>query len=171
MTSDELQSELRQRLSGRGHEKILRFALNLVSSLPFVGGVFSAAAALWSEHGQATINSLVERLVCLTDDKVTESERRLVSASDRNRVIAAYVTFNPNSGELLDASGISSLSDNGALDFSVTLGRPGDYLFYGGAGPVKIEHLSQSENGVRVRFAAPAPEWVRLAFFDLGATS
>jgi len=54
-----LRKEFEAALSGGRTSKILRFLLNVVSGTPFVGGVFSAAAAAWSEYEQNKINRML----------------------------------------------------------------------------------------------------------------
>lgn len=160
--------ELEAALSGGRTSKILRFLLNVMSATPFVGGAFSAAAAAWSEQEQNRINRMLLLFQTLTDDKVSEVQQSLVSVAQPHHVVAGSITFNPNTAELIAASEVSSLTDNGVLDFTVTFSRQfHDYVFmYYGSGPVTLRKTEQAENGMRVLFEPPAPDKVTIAFFE-----
>lgn len=138
--------QLRQALSGGSTKKALRFVLNLLSSTPYIGGVFSAAASAWSETEQDKVNRLPFIVQQLTDDRVTEIEGSLAQASNPTHVVAASLTFNPNTGEFIDGFNVSSLTDCGTLDFVV--GFDGDLARYVftcyGSGPVSIERVSET---------------------------
>lgn len=163
-----LRIQLEAALSGGRTSKILRFLLNVISATPFVGGVFSAAAAAWSEHEQNKINRMLLLFHQLTDDKVSEVRESLVSVAEPRHVVAGSITFNPNTAELIASSEISSITDNGVLDFTVTFTRPfHDYvLMCYGSGPVNLMRVEQAQDGMRVLFEHPAPEKVTIAFFE-----
>lgn len=163
-----LRRELEAALSGGRTNKILRFLLNVLSATPFVGGVFSATAAAWSEHEQNKINTMMLLFHQLTDDKVSEVRESLVSVAEPGHVVAGSITFNPNTAQLLASSEISALTDNGTVDFTVNFSRPfEDYVFMCyGSGPVALKQVEQTQNGMRVVFEHPAPDKVTIAFFE-----
>jgi len=155
--------------SSRGPtNKIVRFLLNVLSSTPILGGVFSATASAWSEQEQADINKLILQLLEITDDKVEEAQNALVSVTNKSHVVAGYIAFNPNTAEFIESSDVSSLTDNGTLDFTVNFLRPyASYVFnYYGSGPVVLRRATQAPNGVRVVFQEPAPDRVTIVFFE-----
>jgi hypothetical protein len=160
--------QLRQTLSGGSTKKALRFVLNLLSSTPYIGGVFSAAASAWAETEQDKVNRLLFIVQQLTDDRVTEIEGSLALASNPTHLVAASLTFNPNTGEFIDGFNVSSLADCGTLDFAV--GFAGDLARYVftcyGSGPVSIERVNETSSGLRVVFRHPAPDKVTIAFFE-----
>jgi len=80
------------------------------------------------------------------------------------------VKFNPKKPELIDSSNVSSLTDNGRLDFSINFTSPlqdGFTLQYFGSGEVRLNGVIESENSVRVRFLEPCPDAVTFVFFNL----
>lgn len=155
--------------SGRPTSKIVRFLLNVLSSTPVLGGMFSATAAAWSESEQTDINQLVAQLLKITDDKVEELKSDLVSITNRSHVVAGHITFETNGTiRIVDSSEMSSLTDNGGLDFTINFLRPfASYVFnYYGSGPVALQSVSQAPSGVRLIFQDPAPERVTVVFFE-----
>jgi hypothetical protein len=83
--------------------------------------------------------------------------------------VKAFIKFNPNTvTEIQDAMNISSLIDNGILDFTIVFSEEFDYLGYVvcaiGSGSVGFTVLSQSEGAIRLKFAVPCPDIVRLEF-------
>lgn len=58
--------------------KIARGALQVSSSVPFVGGVFSAIAGAWSEHEQEKINKFFEHWVQMLRDELKEKEDTII---------------------------------------------------------------------------------------------
>lgn len=163
-----LAAEIKQQLSAGRTSKILRFLLNVLSSTPIVGGVFSATAAAWAEAEQEKTNKMLLLFQQYTDDKVTELKGALSLRGDPGHVVAGSITFNPNTTEMISTSSISSLTDSGALDFTINFTRSlEDYVFmYYGSGPVTLESATQALGGMRVRFAEPAPDRVTIAFFE-----
>jgi hypothetical protein len=140
----------------------------VLSSTPIVGGVLSATAAAWSDAEQEKINKILLVLQQYTDDRVTELEGGLSLRADPGHVVAGSITFNPNTADMISTSSISSLTDNGTLDFTINFTRSlEDYVFmYYGSGPVALEGVTQTGGGMRVRFAEPAPDRVTIAFFE-----
>jgi hypothetical protein len=164
----DLTVQLKQLLSSGRTSKILRFLLNVLSSTPFVGGVFSATASAWGEAEQDKINKMLLLFQQYTDDKVTEIKGALSSTADAHHVVAGSITFNPNTAEMFETSEITSLTDNGTLDFTVTFARDLErYVFMCyGSGPVSLETVNQTPGGMRVLFKHPAPNRVTIAFFE-----
>ena len=75
--SDKALELLKGGLSGGRTSKILRFLLNVLSSTPIFGGVFSATAAASSERDQADVSQMITQLLQITDDKVDEVRNAL----------------------------------------------------------------------------------------------
>lgn len=165
---DNLTGQIKQALSGSHTTKIARFILNVASSTPIVGGVFSATAAAWSEGEQAKTNKLLSTLQQLTDDSVVELKNSLALVTRPQHIVAGSITFNPNTTEIFETFGVTSITDNGTLDFAVNLvGEAKNYLVMCyGSGPVTIEKVSQSHGCVRIALRHPAPDRVTLALFE-----
>jgi hypothetical protein len=163
--------ELIRQLAGGTTSKIVRFLLNVASSTPFVGGVFSAAAAAWSEQEQRKVNLVIASLQRLTDDKVTELNGNLVALADSTQVAAARITFNPNTAELISGWGVSSFTDCGTLEFVVAFTKPVDDLVFTcyGSGPVSLAWSKRNPQSLALAFEAPAPERVTLVILDAAA--
>lgn len=159
---------LERQLSAGRTTKILRFVLNVLSSTPIIGGFFSATASAWSEFEQGKTNELLHLLQEHTDDAVTELRGELSQASNPAHVVAGSITFNPNTAELISTSSISSLTDNGTLDFTISFARPlEDYVFmYYGSGPIALKGVTEAPGGMRILFAEPAPSRITIAFFE-----
>ncbi|MBU1395961.1 MAG: hypothetical protein KKE84_07435 [Gammaproteobacteria bacterium] len=168
--SNDIVEKLIAQSPGRRTTKLVRFLLNVLSSTPVLGGVFSATAAAWSESEQTDINQLTAQLLKITDEKVDYLKSDLVSITNRSHVVAGHVTFETNGTiRIVEASEISSLTDNGRLDFTINFTRPfAGYVFnYYGSGPVALQSVSQAPSGVRLVFQEPAPERVTVVFFEL----
>ena len=171
MTTDsrDIIEKLNAQSPGKKTTKIIRFLLNVLSSTPVLGGVFSASAAAWSESEQVEINELTVKLLAITDDKVEEMKNDLVSVTNKSHVIAGHVTFKTNGTvSIVDSSEISSLSDNGDLYYTINFSRPfAHYVFsYYGSGPVALQSVSQTPGGMKLLFQEPAPEQVTIVFFE-----
>lgn len=130
--------------------------------------MFSATASAWAEAEQDKINKLMLLFQQYTDDKVAEIEGSLSLMTDPQHVVAGSITFNPNTAEMFETSAITSLTDNGTLDYTVTFARDLErYVFMCyGSGPVSIKAVHQTPGGMRVLFNEPAPDRVTIAFFE-----
>ncbi|MEZ9599692.1 HNH endonuclease [Vibrio sp. 10N.286.46.A8] len=81
----------------------------------------------------------------------------------------AYIKFDPNSVvNILDAKNISSLVDNGLLDFSFNFTKPFDDESYVigalGDGVVSFKVVSKTCSLVHLKFDSPCPHLVKLVF-------
>jgi len=166
--SEELLAELEKALSGGNNTKALRFLLNCLSGVPVVGGGFSATAGAWSEKEQGDFNEMVVAFSKITDESVTNIEKSLVDSNNHAHVVAGFITFNPNKHEFIDSSGISSLTDNGASDYTINFTRAfNNYIFnYYGSGKVVINEVQETANGMRVIFEEPCPDKVTFVFYE-----
>ncbi len=166
--SEDILKELENALSGGNNTKALRFLLNCLSGTPIIGGVFSASAGSWSEHEQNKINSKLIEFAKISDERVNEIEKSLVDSHDSKHYMAGFIKFNPNKSEFIDSSEISSLTDNGVLDFTINFTRPfNNYVFnYYGSRNVTIKKVEESIGGVRVIFESPCPDMVTIVFYD-----
>jgi len=141
---------------------------------PVVGGAFGATAAAWSEAEQAKVNALLHDALQIQDEKIQEVDKKLVVASEKKQWIAAYIKFNPNKSEFIDSSNVSSLTDNGHLDFSINFTSPlqnGFTLQYFGNGEVRLNGVIESKHSVHVCFLEPCPDVVTFVFFNLELAS
>ena len=160
--------KLKEALSNRNNTKALRFLLNCLSGTPVAGGGFSATAGLWAEREQDKINEMITNFAILTDDRISQIEKSLVDRNNQNHYVAGYIKFNPNKVEIIDASGISSLTDNGALDFTINFTVPfHNYIFncYG-SNKVTLTKVSENEDGLKILFQKPCPDKVTVVFFE-----
>jgi len=168
MTSDDIVKELQEALSNRNNTKTLRFLMNCLSGTPIAGGGFSATAGLWTERDQHKINEMIMNFVILTDDRISQIEKSLVDINNRDHYVAGYIKFNPNKVEIIDYSEISSLTDNGVLDFTINFTVPfHNYIFncYGSS-KVTITNVSENEDGLKISFQEPCPDKVTIVFFE-----
>ncbi|MDA3894852.1 MAG: hypothetical protein PF482_01750 [Desulfobacteraceae bacterium] len=159
-------SLIQDALSKGGHEKILQFLLNTLGGTPYIGGVFGGIASVWSDSKQEILNHLILESLKIIDEKVEIVKKALVSSQDKNQTVAGFISLNPNSVEIIDSSGISSITDKGVLDLSINYSEPLDgYVFncYGG-GPVLLESASQQKSHLNIKFKRPCPDLVTLVF-------
>lgn len=59
-------------------KKTARSALQVASSIPYVGGLFSAAAGAWSEHEQEKVNNFFKHWVKMLEDEIKEKEQTII---------------------------------------------------------------------------------------------
>ncbi len=171
MNERRIKSVLEKALSGGRNSKVLRFLLGCLGGTPVVGGAFGATAAAWSESEQTKVNALLHEALQIQDEMIREVKNNLLVERESMRWVAAYVKFNPNKAEFLDASNISSLGYNGNLDFSISFASPLEDSFtlqYFGSGEVRLKGIIESKYVVRVRFLDPCPDMVTFVFFNLG---
>lgn len=169
MNAVEIKVALERALSGGRTNKILRFLLGCLGGTPVVGGAIGAGAAAWSEAEQSKVNGLVHRALEILDDRIDEADKKLVEIG-QNQWVAAYIKFNPNSTQFVDSSNVSSLTDNGSLDFTINFSTALKSKFtlqYFGSGEVRLDGVFESAHSVRVRFLEPCPDIVTLVFFNL----
>lgn len=159
-------SQIQDALSTGRHNLILRFLLNTLGGTPIFGGVFSGIAGVSSDSEQQEINHLTLEYLKMIDERVKQIEKALVSSQDKNQTVAGFISLNPNSVEIIDSSGICSITDKGVLDFSINYSEPLDgYVFnYYGSGPVLLESASQQKNNLDIKFKSPCPDLVTLVF-------
>ncbi|MBU2623114.1 MAG: hypothetical protein KKD92_12435 [Proteobacteria bacterium] len=159
-------SLIQDALSKGEHGLILRFLLNTLGGTPIIGGVFSGIAGVWSDSKQEIINHIILECLKIIDEKVELFGKALVSSQDKKQTVAGFISINPNSVEIIDSSGISSITDKGVLDFSINYSEPLDgYVFncYG-SGPVLLESASQQKNHLDIKFKSPCPDLVTFVF-------
>jgi len=66
------------------HSKFVRGALNAISgAIPFVGGVFSAAAGAWSEAEQERVNSFLRHWLKMIEAEMGEKQRTIIEIMQR----------------------------------------------------------------------------------------
>jgi hypothetical protein len=84
-------------------------------------------------------------------------------------VIAGFIKFNPNTANIIDSNSISSLCDNGTLDFTINFNVPIDkYIFnFYGNGSLRIESAIEISSGLRVTFNEPCPDLVTIVFYEV----
>ena len=74
MTQDigDIKEEMTQALTRGYGPKVARFALALLSGIPFVGGAFGGAAGAWSEAEQNYYNKVAASWLKLQEDEIRE---------------------------------------------------------------------------------------------------
>jgi len=159
-------SLIQDALSKGEHGLILRFLLNTLGGTPIIGGVFSGIAGVLSDSKQEIINHINLEYLKIIDEKVELLGKSLVSSQDKKQTVAGFISINPNSVEIIDSSGISSIINKGILDFSINYSEPLDgYVFnYYGSGPVLLESASQQKNHLDIKFKSPCPDLVTFVF-------
>ena len=169
MTADEIKTALEKALSGGRTNKVLRFLIGCLGGTPYVGGAIGASGAAWSEAEQSKVNTLVSQALKFQDDRIEQVDKKLIEIANRQWA-AAYIKFNPNSAEFIDSSNVSSMADNGHLDFTINFAatlKMGFTLQYYGSGEVRLKGVIESPHSVRVRFLEPCPDIVTLVFFNI----
>lgn len=87
---------------------------------------------------------------------------------DDNEVLA-YIKFDPNTVlNIIDAKNISSLADNGILDFSFNFIQPFEDESYVinalGDGAISFQVIIKTTSSIRIKFKEPCPNLVKLEF-------
>lgn len=103
--------------------------------------------------------------------KYKEISRMLINPlyPHKDNEIKAFIKFNPNTvKDIFDSKNISSLCDNGILDFSFYFDEYFNDPFYVvqalGNGHVDFTVISQDVTSIRLLFSEPCPNIVRLEF-------
>jgi hypothetical protein len=168
MNDIHIRAALADALSGGQTNKILRFLIGCLGGTAVVGGAIGAGVAAWSEAEQSKVNGLVHRALGILDDRIDIADKKLVEIAQKQWV-AAYIKFNPNTAEFLDSSNVSSLTDNGHLDFTITFSealKSKFTLHYFGSSEVRLDGVFESTHSVRVRFLEPCPDIITFVFFN-----
>lgn len=180
-----LAEELAQMLKESPQTDSARFVQKLLEVGPEIGGVLTAAAgasgvggallaavtaipgAVMSgkrDKGQEEAIRLLLLLARSTISRLDDAEQRLVSVRSPDQLVAGRVTFNPNAGSLSleKCENVSSVTDNGHLDFTINFRTPiWPYtVVYSGSGQVTVLENSLSKDSLRIRLAEDAPERV-----------
>lgn len=160
---------LQKALNAGTTQKILRFLMGILSGTPFVGGAIGASAAAWGEAEQKKVNTLLRNALQIQDERIDEIDKKLVELPGEKWVVA-YVKFKPKAFQFVDSSNVSSLTDNGHLDFTInftTTLKPRFTLQYFGSSEVKLNGIEETKTSVRVRFLEPCPDVATFVFFNL----
>lgn len=64
-------------------KKHARGALQVAGAVPFVGGLFSAAAGYWSEHEQQRLNDFLKRWLGMMEDEIREKQETIAEIAIR----------------------------------------------------------------------------------------
>ncbi len=64
-------------------KKIARVGLNVASSIPFVGGILSAAAGAWSEAEQDAVNKVFQQWIQMLEDELRDKAQTIVEIMAR----------------------------------------------------------------------------------------
>lgn len=67
---DNLIEQMQGLLSKPGGKQAVRFILNSLGSIPFVGGAISAGGSIWSEKEQQTFNEVITNWATKTDEEL-----------------------------------------------------------------------------------------------------
>lgn len=82
MTQDKDDSEPIEPKGKKWH-KAARGALQVAGAVPFVGGVFSAAAGYWSEQEQNRLNDFIKRWLGMMEDELREKQQTVAEIAMR----------------------------------------------------------------------------------------
>jgi hypothetical protein len=136
-----------------------------------------------AEGGQTTVENLIA--ICpnchrLADrgkidrqslHKYKEICQKLVAPPQRHAGTGptTFIKFNPHTvTDIRDSENISSLVDNGVLDYSFMFNKPfqdSNYVVGAwGTGSVTFDVVPQDEKSAQIRFGTPCPDLVRLEF-------
>ncbi|WP_313604817.1 hypothetical protein [Comamonas jiangduensis] len=160
---------IQKALSGGRTQKVLRFLMGILGGTPYVGGAIGASATAWSEAEQTKVNVLILNALKVHDEWINEIDKKLVDVSNKKWVVA-YIKFKPNSFEFVDTSNVSSLTDNGHLDFTINFTSALTSKFVlqcFGSSEVKLKSVEETKTHVRIQLLEPTPEIVTFVFFNL----
>lgn len=160
--------ETKAKLIKSPDNKTYRFLLNMISSTPIIGGVFSAVSGIWAEKDQEKTNNLLIESLGRYEKRIVAIENVLVLKNNPSHVIVGFIKFNPNTTNIINSNSISSLCDNGTLDFRINFNAPIDkyvFNFYGNE-PLKIDSAIETIGGLRVIFCEPCPDLVTIVFYE-----
>ena len=110
--------KLQAAMNAPGGMQALRFILNSLGAIPFVGGVFSGGAALWSEKEQSAFSELLVKWATLTDAQISEISGAL-KALTAGPTRAAFAIL---LGELFGREGAETLLTKAPSQIPVVLG-------------------------------------------------
>jgi|TARA_R110001599_G_scaffold338293_1_gene557247 hypothetical protein len=160
-------ANLKNAIKSSRENLVARFLLNTISSTPFIGGVFSATAGLWSEKEQSKANQALLELVESANIKVDKAENSFKQKDDKNNLVAGLVKFKTNGTvSIIKSKNVSSISDGGT-EFTVNFANSmNDYVFnIYGSSEVKIASCHESADTFTMRFNEPIPEEITIVFF------
>lgn len=166
----EIIESIKEKLAKSPHKKNYRFILNIMSITPYIGGVFSSVSGIWAEKDQEKINTLtIERFDRIEESIVDMKDNLLVFKDNPSHVIAGFIKFNPNTTNIIDSNSVSSICDNGTLDFTINFSVPIDkYIFnFYGNGPLRLDSAIETSSGLRVTFSEPCPNLVTIVFYEI----
>ena len=136
-----------------------RFALNSLSSTPFVGGIIAAFASLSSEKEQEEINDLIYSNQFELSEKMKYLENK--------KYILSYIKLNPNTMEVHESYNISSISDLGKLNFNINFitSIDGYLLQYYGDKYIDIQ-IYEEKNFINFKIKEPSPNSLIITLFN-----
>ena len=114
-----------------------------------------------------------ERLYQLVAEKRRKEQEAYITPSlsvpSLSKAHLAYVRFDPNTMFIYHSANISSITDSGCLDVTITFDENFEtekYVFDSRAnGELKLQVVNQSTVAIRVRFEEPCPDVVELSFY------
>ncbi|MCW7503516.1 hypothetical protein [Leptospira paudalimensis] len=163
-------SDFLKRKEGIGnHNRIYRFLISILGSTPYIGGVFGAISAAWSESEQAKLNALYESILSITDDRCTELEKTIIAINDKQWIVG-FIKFNPNNFVILDSSNISSITEHADETFTINFQNEIKNRFisqYYGNKEVKLNCIIESNRQIKVSLIPPLPDIITFTFFNL----
>ncbi|MFT7860433.1 MAG: hypothetical protein ABXS93_05815 [Sulfurimonas sp.] len=160
---------IKEKVAKSPDNRTYRFLLNTISSTPIIGGVFSGISGIWAEKDQEKTNALFIERIDNYDKRIVAIENTLVLKDNQSHVIAGFIKFNPNTANIIDSNSISSLCDNGTLNFIINFNVPIDkYIFnFYGNGPLGLDSAIETSSGLRVTFSEPCPNLVTIVFYEI----
>lgn len=152
--------------------KISRFLLNCLGGTPIIGGVFGATASVLDGLKQDEINNEMSALLKIQNREIVELDNKIVLLNDEKLWMVSYIKFKTNNVvDIVDSSNVSSVIDNGQLDFTICFHEPQpeeSYLMqYYGSEKIDVSVKEQNKDCIRVVFYEPCPELVTLLFVKI----
>ncbi|XDD41741.1 hypothetical protein AB3N58_10505 [Leptospira sp. WS60.C2] len=169
MEINQLSDFLKGKLGKGNHNRICRFLISILGSTPYIGGVFGAISAAWSESEQAKLNALYESILNITDDKCIELEKMIFAVNNKQWIVG-FIKFNPNNFIILDSSNISSITEDKNQTFTINFQKETKNRFvsqYYGNKEVKLNCIIESNRKITVSLIPPLPEIITFTFFNL----
>jgi len=151
------------------NNKGIRFFLNVLSSTPYIGGIFSAFSGLLSEEEQDKINNNFIDKISDNDERLDVLEKECIINDTQSQIIAGFIKFNPNTMNIIKTSKISSLADKGTLNCQINFIIPIENYFFSfyGNSPLQILKAKESSTSLDVTFVSPCPEQVTIVFYKI----
>lgn len=164
--------EIKKELSKFPQRKLFQYVSGLLGAGLYLSGVFIPQTGQWQEFDSDKIleefNVTSEHYM---DQPYLENNRLVVKSGEggTTEVVAGYITFDTTGTvNIFDSEGCSSLTDNGATDYSVNFTEPlGNYIYsFITSEPVRIISASMESDKLRIIFDKNFSGIVKIIFFE-----